>query len=126
EEIQWDWLELPEAPWGGKAHLLQATLSHSTKFRGALAESEDQPHLAEAMDRVLRLLGGTARRWRIDRMSTAVDVKTGDLLPWFAALARHWSPAPASPRQRGPASDPGARAAAVRRGGCADRAQQHR
>jgi hypothetical protein len=42
------------------------------------------------MDRVLRLLGGTARRWRIDRMSTAVDVKTGDLLPWFAALARHY------------------------------------
>lgn len=90
EEIQWDWLELPEAPWGGKAHLLQGTLSHSTKFRGAFAEGEDQAHLAEAIDRVLRQLGGTARRWRIDRMSTAVDVKTGDLLSWFAAMARHY------------------------------------
>jgi len=90
EELQWDWVELPDAPWGGKAHLLQATLSHSTKFRGAFAESEEQPHLAEAMDKVLRQFGGIARRWRIDRMSTAVDVKTGDLLPWFAALARHY------------------------------------
>ena len=90
EELQWDWVELPDAPWGGKAHLLQASLSHSTKFRGALAESEEQPYLAEAIDKVVRRFGGTARRWRIDRMSTAVDPKTGDLLPWFAALARHY------------------------------------
>ena len=90
EELQWDWVELPDAPWGGKAHLLQASLSHSTKFRGALAESEEQPYLAEAIDKVIRRFGGTARRWRIDRMSTAVDPKTGDLLPWFAALARHY------------------------------------
>lgn len=26
EEIQWDWLELPEAPWGGDAHVLGGTL----------------------------------------------------------------------------------------------------
>lgn len=90
EEVQWDWLELPDAPWGGKAHLLQGTLSFSTRFRGAFSESEDEAHLAEAMDKVLRQLGGSARRWRIDRMSTAVDVKTGDLRPWFAALARHF------------------------------------
>jgi transposase len=90
EEIQWDWVELPQAPWGGKGHLLQGTLSYSTKFRGAFAENEEQPHLAEAIERVLRQLGGTARRWRIDRMSTAVDPKTGDLHPWFAALARHY------------------------------------
>ena len=43
-----DWLELPEAPWGAKAHLLQDTLSHSTKFRSAFAESEEQAHLIEA------------------------------------------------------------------------------
>jgi transposase len=90
EEIQWDWLELPDAPWGGKAHLLQGTLSHSTKFRGSFAESEDQAHLIEAIDRVLRQLGGSARRWRIDRLSTAVDLKTGDLLPNFAAVARYF------------------------------------
>jgi transposase len=90
EELQWDWVELPDAPWGGKAHLLQATLSHSTKFRGALAESEDEAHLAEAMDKILRRLRGSPRRWRIDRMSTAVEPKTGNLLPWFAAMARHF------------------------------------
>lgn len=90
EELQWDWVELPEAPWGGKGHLLQATLSHSGKVRGVLAESEDEAHLAEAIDKVLRRFGGTARRWRIDRMSTAVDPKSGDLRPWFAALARHY------------------------------------
>lgn len=92
EEIQWDWLEL-EVPWGGDAHLLQGTLSHSGKTRGVFAESEDQPHLVEAIDGVLRRLGGTARRWRIDRMSTAVNVKTGDLLPSFAAVARHYGAA---------------------------------
>lgn len=90
EEVQWDWVELPGAPWGGRGHLLQGTLSHSTRVRGALAESEDQAHLMEAMDRVLRKLGGSGRRWRIDRMSTAVEPRSGDLLPSFAAFARHY------------------------------------
>jgi hypothetical protein len=67
EEIQWDWDELPEAPWGEDAHLLLGSLPCSGKFRGVFAESEDQPHLIEALDGVLRRLGGTARRWRTDR-----------------------------------------------------------
>jgi hypothetical protein len=29
EEIQWDWLELAGAPWGGEAQILVGTLSHS-------------------------------------------------------------------------------------------------
>jgi transposase len=62
EEIQWDWLELPGAPWGGEAHLLVGTLSHSGKFRAVFAEGEDQAHLVAALDGVLRRLGGTARR----------------------------------------------------------------
>ena len=37
-----DWLELPEAPWGAKAHLLQDTLSHSTKFRSAFARARSR------------------------------------------------------------------------------------
>ena len=57
EEIQWDWVELPEAPWGGDAHLLVGSLPCSGKFRGVFAESEDQAHLIEAMDGVLRRLG---------------------------------------------------------------------
>ena len=62
EEIQWDWLELPKAPWGGDAHLLVGTLSHSGQCRAVFAEAEDQAYLVEAIDAVLRRLGGTARR----------------------------------------------------------------
>ena len=36
EEIQWDWDELPEAPWGGDAHLLVGSLPCSGKFRGVV------------------------------------------------------------------------------------------
>lgn len=66
EEIQWDWVELGEAPWRDDAHLLIGSLPCSGKFRGLFAGSEDQPHLIEAMDGVLRRLGGTARRWRVE------------------------------------------------------------
>ena len=90
EEIQWDWLELPGAPWGGEAHLLVGTLSHSGKVRAAFAEGEDQAHLVEALDGVLRRLGGTARRWRFDRMATVCDRVTGGLLASFAAVARYY------------------------------------
>src|SRR5579859_151297 len=90
EEIQWDWVELPGAAWGGSGHLLQGTLSHSGKTRGMFAESEDQAHLVEAIDGVLRRLGGTARRWRFDRMSTVLDIGSGELLASFAAVAHHY------------------------------------
>jgi transposase len=89
EEIQWDWLELPGAPWGGEAHLLVGTLSHSGKCRAVFAEGEDQAQLVAALDGVLRRLGGTARRWRVDRMATVCDRATGRLLPSFAAVARY-------------------------------------
>jgi transposase len=91
EEIQWDWDELPEAPWGGDAHLLVGSLPCSGKFRGVFAESEDQAHLIEAMDEVLRRLGGNARRWRFDRMATVVDPKTGIVQPSFVPVAKHYS-----------------------------------
>ncbi len=90
EEIQWDWDELPEAPWGGDAHLLVGSLPCSGKFRGVFAESEDQAHLIEAMDGVLRRLGGNARRWRFDRMATVVDPKTGIVQPSFVPVAKHY------------------------------------
>jgi transposase len=90
EEIQWDWLELPEAPWGGEAHLLVGTLSHSGKFRAVFAEGEDQAHLVAALDGVLRRLGGTARRWRVDRMASVCEPASGRLLASFAAVARYY------------------------------------
>ncbi|MGH3180995.1 MAG: Mu transposase domain-containing protein [Streptosporangiaceae bacterium] len=90
EEIQWDWDELPEAPWGEDAHLLLGSLPCSGKFRGVFAEVEDQAHLIEAIDGVLRRLGGNARRWRTDRMATVVDPKTGIVQPSFVPVAKHY------------------------------------
>jgi len=90
DELQWDWDELPEAPWGGDGHLLLASLPYSGKFRGAFAEAEDQAHLAEAMDRAMRALGGTARGWRFDRMATVVDPASGRLRDSFAPVAKHY------------------------------------
>jgi len=90
EEIQWDWVELTGAPWGSdKVLLLNGTLSYSGKTRGVIAETDDQAHLIEAIDGVLRRLGGTAKRWRFDRMATVVD-RQGGLLSSFAAVAKHY------------------------------------
>jgi hypothetical protein len=72
EEIQWDWLELHDTPWGEPAFVLLGALSHSGRFRGVFCEQMTFGHLAEAMHRVLVALGGTPRVWRTDRMATIV------------------------------------------------------
>ena len=90
EELQWDWQEFHNTPWGEPTYLLNGTLSHSSQGRGVFAESMDQAHLVEAMHGVLQRLGGTARRWRIDRLAGAVDQKSGRLLASFAAVAKYY------------------------------------
>jgi len=90
EEVQWDWDELGEAPWGDDAHLLVGSLPCSGKFRAVFAEAEDQPHLIGTIDEVLRRLGGNARRWRVDRMATVVDPGSGRLQPSFVPVAKHY------------------------------------
>ena len=90
EEIQWDWFERRSAPWGGTAYVLLGTLPHSGRTRGVLAEATDQAHLIEAMDAVLRRLGGTARRWRVDRMATVIVPGTADVQSSFAPVAKHY------------------------------------
>ncbi|MGA2036552.1 MAG: IS21 family transposase [Acidimicrobiales bacterium] len=90
EEIQWDWFERRRAPWGATAYVLLGTLPHSSRTRGALAESMDQAHLVEAMDKVLRRLGGTARVWRTDRLATVITPGTRDVQPSFAPVAKHY------------------------------------
>ncbi len=60
EELQLDWLELRETPWAVKAYVLVGALSHSSRLRGVFSEGQSFPHLAEALDGVLRRLGGTA------------------------------------------------------------------
>src|SRR6266700_1530965 len=90
QEQQWDWADLPGAPWGGTAHVLVGALSSSSQARAVLAEAQDLPHLVEALDGVLRRFGGTARRWRVDRMATVIDPHTGRLQPGFAAVAKYY------------------------------------
>ena len=94
EETQFDWLELPDPPpgWGlaGSAHLLVGSLAHSSRWRAVLAESEDQPHLIEALDGVVRRLGGVTRYWRFDRMATVCHPGSGRVTASFAAVARHY------------------------------------
>ena len=67
-----DWLELRDTPWGLKVFVLVGVLSHSGRFRAWLSSSQDQAHLVEGIDGVLRRFGGTARRWRVDRMATVL------------------------------------------------------
>lgn len=94
EEIQFDWLELPDPPtaWGvgAHAHLLVGALAHSGRWRAVLAESEDFPHLVHALDVVVRKLGGTARRWRFDRMATVCYPSSGQVTSSFSPVAKYY------------------------------------
>lgn len=90
EEIQWDWLELPDTPWQAKAYVLVGVLSHSGKFRAHISERMDQAHLVGGIHRVLLGLGGSARRWRVDRMATILVPGSNRIQPSFAGVARHY------------------------------------
>lgn len=93
EEIQWDWLELTETPWGQPAYALVGALSHSGMFRAVLCEQMTFGHLAQALHEILTALGGTARVWRVDRMATAVIPGTDRLNAQFAQMAKHYGAA---------------------------------
>ena len=98
EEVQWDWVELPDPPahWSPdgqpakQAHLLVGALPCSGKWRGVLADREDLPHLVEALHAVSGRLGGLPRRWRFDRMATVASPNTGRVTATFAAVAKHY------------------------------------
>jgi len=94
EETQWDWVELPGPPawwgWGRHAHLLTGALPASGRWRGVLAEAEEQAYLIASLHGVCERLGGLTRRWRFDRMSTVCYPRTGDLLPSFAGIAKYY------------------------------------
>jgi transposase len=90
EELQLDWLELPETPWGEKAYVLVGALSHSGRVRGVFADGMTFAHLIEALDGVLRRLGGTTKSWRTDRMATFVYPGSDRLRPEVAAAAKHY------------------------------------
>ncbi len=89
-EVQWDWLELDDTPWGDKAYVLVGSLSHSSKTRAWFSESDDQAHLIVGIDEVLRRLGGTGREWRVDRMATVIKVGTNEVQRSFVPVAKHY------------------------------------
>lgn len=110
EETQFDWVELPDPPtswrWGSKAFLLVGALAHSGRWRGVLAESTDQPHLIDALDRVCAALGGVTRSWRFDRMATVCHPGSGRITASFAAVAKHYGVSVAiCPARRGNRKD---------------------
>jgi hypothetical protein len=70
--------------------LLVGSLSHSSKTRGWLSYSEDQPHLIGGIDQILRRLGGTPRIWRVDRMATVINPHTGKIQTSFVPVAKHY------------------------------------
>ena len=94
EEVQWDWLELPDAPqrwgFGDTAHLLLGVLPHSSRWRAWLAEAEDQPHLIEGLNQVSTRLGGLPQRWRFDRMATVCHPGSGRITASFGPVAMHY------------------------------------
>jgi len=90
EEIQWDWLELANTPWGQPAYVLVGALSHSGRWRAVFCEQMTFGHLAGALHEILDGLGGTPRVWRTDRMATAVIPGTDRLNAQFAQMAKHY------------------------------------
>lgn len=94
EEVQWDWLELPDAPpkwgFGDTAHLLLGVLPHSSRWRAWLAECEDQPHLIEGLHQVSIGLGGLPQRWRFDRMATVCHPGSGRITASFGPVAMYY------------------------------------
>ena len=95
EETQWDWVDLPDPPaawgWGANASLFVGALAHSGRWRGVLAESKDQAHTIDVLDRISRALGGLTRVWRFGRMATVCHPATGRVTPSFAGVAKHYA-----------------------------------
>ena len=106
EEIQLDWLELTETPWGEPAYVLVGALSFSGRCRAVISEGMSFAHLVDAIDGVLRRLGGTSRAWRTDRMATVVHPGTDRITAQFAQAAKHygvevWVCPPRRPQRKG-------------------------
>lgn len=93
EEMQFDWLELSDTPWGDPACVLVGALSHSSKCRGVFSDGHTTGHITECLDGVLRRIGGTTRRWRTDRMAGVVIPGTKNLTPAFADVAKFYGAA---------------------------------
>ncbi|MFI9273409.1 Mu transposase domain-containing protein [Kitasatospora sp. NPDC052896] len=93
EDVQFDWVELydPPAEWGcgSRAHLLMGSLTLSSRWRAALTQGREFAHCVEAMDQVMRRLGGTGERWLFDRTAPMCSA-TGRVTAAFTSVARYY------------------------------------
>ncbi|MGW6915505.1 IS21 family transposase [Kitasatospora sp. NPDC054939] len=100
EAVEFDWLRLPEPPagwgYGSRTCLLLGSLTGTGagsgigRWSAALAEDQELPHFVEAVDLVLRRLGGSAGCWRFGRTPTVWCPRTDRVTPAFQQVARHY------------------------------------
>ncbi|GAA2739034.1 DDE-type integrase/transposase/recombinase [Kitasatospora cinereorecta] len=94
EEIRFRWIPLGRplsAPVEGYfVHLLTGSLTSAGRWRGVLVDGTDFPHVVEAIDEVLRRLGGTAPRWRFDRATPLRCPATGRLTTALTRVGRYY------------------------------------
>ncbi|MEV6209147.1 IS21 family transposase [Kitasatospora sp. NPDC051914] len=105
EDVQFDWVQLPAPPaeWdcGRQAYLLMGSLTRSGRWRAALTATNDLPHCVEAVDQVLRRLGGTGERWLFDR-TPPVCSPAGKVTAAFQEIANYYAASIAIRPQMGP------------------------
>ncbi|WP_045299589.1 Mu transposase domain-containing protein [Saccharothrix sp. ST-888] len=109
EELRFNWIRLPDPPteWGCRshAHLLAGSLTHAGRWRGVLAENEEFPQLVEAVDRLLRQLGGSCGLWHFDRTPVVCRPANGGVTPRFADVAKYYGASVGCPPDRGDPND---------------------
>lgn len=96
EETQFDWVELPDPPFGWAfprktAYVLVGSLPFSGTWRAVICPSLDQAHLMHAITTVVTELGGVSRQWRFDRMTQVIKPGSNDVTANFAAFAKHFA-----------------------------------
>ncbi|MDP8908574.1 MAG: IS21 family transposase, partial [Chloroflexota bacterium] len=105
EEIQFDWLELRETPWGEPAFVLVGALSFSGRCRGDLRGHDVRAPRRRDRRRVASP-GRTSRAWRTDRMATVVAPGSDRITAQFAQAAKYygvevWVCPPRRPQRKG-------------------------
>ncbi|MEU8926599.1 IS21 family transposase [Kitasatospora sp. NPDC048545] len=107
DDVQFDWVQLPAPPaeWdcGREMYLLIGSLTQSGHWRAALTGTHDLPHYVEALDQVLRRLGGTGERWLFDR-TPPVCSTAGKVTAVFHEIAVHYGASIAIRPQTGASS----------------------
>ncbi|MCC9312170.1 IS21 family transposase [Kitasatospora sp. RB6PN24] len=105
EEVYFDWVQLPNPPtdWncGRTADLLMGALTRSGRWRAAIVGVKDLPHTVQAVDQVLRRLGGTGQRWLFDR-TPPVCSQSGKSTTGFQEVATYYGATLAMRRKSDP------------------------